>query len=133
MGSFIELNDTLLISVNQGFPASIFDLENHRKQPVTLEEVNGKVFSFKHKKGARLFHLDPVRVFLVQKIGEKWLFWGKAVVLSQTISQVRDKENKWINDEWETSGTFRFTDIYEPRYQELVTGRESPEGKNFFS
>lgn len=43
MGSFIEINDTLQITAEQGFPADILNLEKHLKTPVTLDDVKGKV------------------------------------------------------------------------------------------
>ena len=55
MGSFVEINDTLELTVEQGFPADIFQLEKHKKHPITLEDVKGKVFEFKNKPSARIF------------------------------------------------------------------------------
>ena len=59
MGNYIEVNDTLQITEQQGFPVDVFDLENHLKTPVTLEDVRGRVFSFQEKPRARVFHLEP--------------------------------------------------------------------------
>lgn len=132
MGSFIEVNDTLQITPQQGFPSTIFDLQTHQQKPVTLEDVKGLVFNFNGKVGARLFHLDPVRVFLVQNIDGKWLFWGKVFIQSQAIGKLLNPDGTWIPDKWVTSGSYLISEIYEPSYQKLFTSRESPPGKSYF-
>ncbi|MBL4604592.1 MAG: hypothetical protein JKY02_02710 [Flavobacteriaceae bacterium] len=63
MGSFVEINDTLQLTDEQGFPVDIFNLEKHRKNPITLKDVEGKIFEFKNKPSARIFQIDPVRVY----------------------------------------------------------------------
>ncbi len=132
MGSVIELNDTLQYTREQGFPADVLDLAKHQKTPITLDEVKDKIFSFYHKESARFYQSDPVRVFLVQNIGGKWLFWGKIYVQSQTITKTLDDNGNWTVGKWETAGTFKIVDIYEPAYQELFTKRESPLGLSYF-
>jgi|LakMenEpi03Aug12_release.lakeMendotaPanAssembly.Ray.scaffolds.fasta_scaffold757700_1 hypothetical protein len=72
MGSKIEVNDTLQLTKEQGFPSELLNLAAHLKDPCTAEKLRGKAFSF-NKEDARLFHLDPVRVFLVENIAGKWL------------------------------------------------------------
>jgi hypothetical protein len=124
MGSFIELNDTLQLTAEQGFPAEHLSLEMHRHKSFTAADFEGKVFSFHDKEGARIFHPAPTRCFLVQNIGGKWLSWGKAIIIEQTI--------RGEGAEQTTSGRFRITEIYEPAYQEQFTKRESPEGKSYF-
>jgi hypothetical protein len=133
MGSFIEVNDTLQITIEQGFPADILDLQKHLVKPITVEDIKGKFFSFQKKDGTRFFQSDPVRVYLVHNIDGKWLFWGKIYIQSQTISKKLDSSGNWKPGEWETSGTFVIADIYEPGYQEIFTKREAPPGKSFFS
>lgn len=132
MGSFLEVNDTLQLTDTQGFPADLLDLERHRAEPITLADVAGRVFHFTAKDGARILHLDPVRVFLVRNLGGKWLHWGKALIQSQTIAKKLDPAGNWLG-EWETSGSYLISEIYDPEYQEIVTRRESPAGKSFFS
>lgn len=132
MGSLLELNDTLQITAEQGFPVAVLDLERHRKEPITLDAVKGQVFSFQKKSKARFFQSDPVRVYLVQNTAGKWLFWGKAYIQSQTIAKRLDAQGNWVNEEWETSGTFIIADIYEPGYQEAFTRREAPPGLSYF-
>ena len=85
MGSFIELNDTLQITTEQGFPAEILDRDSYVKNPVTLDDVKNKIFHFKNKPKARIYHLDPVRVYFVHNINGKWLFWGRIFIETQTI------------------------------------------------
>lgn len=98
MGSIIEINDTLQITGDQGFPSTLLSLEKHLKEPITLSEVKGKVFSFAKKDRARIYQSDPVRVYLVQNIDGKWLFWGKIYIQSQTISKKLDAQGNWLAD-----------------------------------
>ena len=132
MGSYLEINDTLQITTEQGFPSDILNRDKHLENPIKLSDVQGKIFEFHAKKNARIFHLDPVRVYLVHNINDKWLFWGRIYIQSQTISKVLDGEGKWSNQEWQTSGTFVIVDLYDPEYQKTFTTREAIEGKSFF-
>lgn len=74
MGSFIEINDTLQITSEQGFPTEL-NYEKHLKNNIKLDSVNNKIFEFKNKSNIRLYKAPPVRNFLVQNIGWKWLYW----------------------------------------------------------
>jgi hypothetical protein len=130
MGSSVEVNDTLQITPAQGFPKDILDFAKHQKDPVTLDQVKGKLFHFKNKPRPRLFHLDSVRVFLVENIDGKWLHWGHIYIQSQQIDKQLDEKGQW-NGDWVTSGTYHIVDIYEPDYQRLVTPRESPAGRSY--
>ena len=131
MGSLIEFNDTLQLTTEQGFPADILDLEKHLKNPRTAADVKGKEFTFQHKDGARIFHPDPVRVFLVQNIEGKWLFWGHALIQRQELRKVNPGPN-WKPGDWETSGTYTIDQIYDPEFQKLATINQSPPGKSYF-
>jgi len=133
MGTSVELNDTLLISEEQGFPSGILNRDNHVKTPVSSSAFEGKEFKFHDKDGARIFHLDPVRVYLVENKNGKWIFWGKAFVVSQTIEKSVGKNGEWKPGDWVTSGTFKIVEIFEPDYQETFTRRESPPNKSFFA
>jgi hypothetical protein len=124
MGSMLEINDTLQITTEQGFPADILDLNKHRANPITAQSLAGKVFEFYDKPGARFYQHAPVRVYLVHNIGGKWLFWGRIFVQSQTITGDSEKTTT-------TKGTYVVTDVYDPAYQEMFTRRESPPGKSF--
>jgi len=132
MGSTLEINDTLQITVEQGFPSAIFDLAKHRNTPVTLKDVKDTTFEFHDKPGARFFQSDPVRVYLVHNINNKWLFWGRIYVQSQRIEKKFAADGTWAG-EWMTSGTYKIVDIYDPAYQETFTRREAPSDRNFFS
>ena len=132
MGSFIEINDTLQITKAQGFPVSILSLERHQKDPITIDEVKGKVFEFNNKPSARIFQKDPVRVFYVQNIDGKWLFWGHIMIQSQTVKKKMDADGSWDGESWITKGTYTISKIYNPEYQKIVTMNESPPGKSYF-
>jgi len=125
MGSYIELNDTLQITTEQGFPDTLLSLEKHKQSPIKLESLVDKVFEFKNKPGARIFHLAPTRCFLVHNIDGKWLYWGKIIMLSQTIKGIS-------TDTQVTSGKYKIIEIYNPEYQEQITRHETPTGLNYF-
>lgn len=123
MGSCIELNDTLQITTEQGFPPEL-SLESHQKRPLKASDFEGRVFGFRNKNGARLYHTPPCRCFLVHNIGGKWLYWGKALIIEQTISGEGKSQV--------TSGKFRIIEIYDPEYQKQITKNETDEGKSYF-
>ncbi|MBW2981583.1 hypothetical protein KY343_01760 [Candidatus Woesearchaeota archaeon] len=103
MGSFIEINDTLQITNEQGFPSEL-DYEKHKQKPFTAEDFEGKIFEFKDKPKVRVYKLPPVRNFLVQNIDGKWLYWG----LVHIIEVVHD------NVKQTTSGKFKIIYLYTP-------------------
>jgi len=125
MGSNVELNDTLQITTEQGFPIDILDLAKHRKNPITLDKLAGQVFEFHDKPGARVYHTPPTRCFFAHNIDGKWLYWGKVFIVEQTIHG----ENRETQT---TSGKYKFIEIYDPAYQEQFTRHESPNGLSFF-
>jgi hypothetical protein len=106
-------------------------LQKHTKNPVRLSDVQDRIFEFKDKPGARIFQLDPVRVYYVHNINGKWLFWGRLFIQSQTIYKQVDAENNWKEGDWLTSGTYKIIDIYDPQYQKAFTLREGPPDRNF--
>ena len=130
MGTPIEVNDTLQLTREQGFPAHLLNRSQHIAAPRVVDEIRGLIFEFK-KEDARLFHLDPVRVYLVENIDGKWLFWGKALIQSQTISKKLEADGSWRQGSWTTAGTFKIIDLYDPVYQESFTKNESPKGKSY--
>lgn len=85
MGSFIEFNDTLQITSGQGFPETLLNMETHKKIPITLKDVEDRIFEFHDKPKARIYHVPPTRCFLVHNIEGKWLYWGKIIIIEQTI------------------------------------------------
>ena len=103
MGSFIEINDTLQISKEQGFP-EVLDYEKHKVKPFTADDFKDKIFEFKNKPKIRIYKLPPVRNFLVQNINGKWLYWG----LVHVIEVIHD------NIKQTTSGKFKIIYIYTP-------------------
>lgn len=131
MGTQIEINDTLNLTKEQGFPGDLLSLEKHLHAPVSASKLEGRSFEFSLKEDARIFHLDPVRVFLVENIGGKWLFWGHALIQRQEIRK-RNSGPNWKPGEWETAGTFTIKQIYPPDLQKTITQNESPPGKSYF-
>jgi hypothetical protein len=130
MGTKIEINDTLVLTNDQGFPAETFKLSDHLKNPILIETLKDTIFHFQ-KDEARFFHMDPTRVFLVQSIDGKWLHWGHILIQSQTIEKVFDANGQW-HQEWMTSGTYKVVKVHPPEYQSLVTVNESPANRSFF-
>jgi hypothetical protein len=100
------------------------ELRRHREKPINAEEFTGRIFEFKDKPGARIYHPSPVRVYLVHNIDGKWLYWGKIAIIEQTI-QVDNLENK------KTSGKFKIIEIFDPDYQEQITKHEAPDGNSY--
>ena len=103
MGSFIEVNDTLQLTIEQGFPAEL-DYKKHRVKPFTAKDFEGRVFEFKDKPKIRLYKLPPVRNFLAQNINGKWLYWGLVHII----------EIHHDNMKQTTSGKFKIMYIYSP-------------------
>lgn len=125
MGSYFELNDTLQITTEQGFPADILDLEKHIKNPILIDNVKDKIFEFHDKVKARIYHMPPCRCFLAHNINSKWLYWGKIEIIEQTIhSQNPNKPS--------TSGKYKITEIYEPDYQKQFTNHETHPCQSYF-
>lgn len=132
MGSFVEINDTLQLTIEQGFPAHIFDLEKHQKTPITLKDVEGMVFEFKNKPSARIFQIDPVRVYFVHNVNGKWLFWGRVLIQSQKIEKQFNEDGSWDEGSWKTSGTYTILSVYDPEYQHTFTLNEAPDDRNYY-
>jgi hypothetical protein len=103
MGSFIEINDTLQITDQQGFPSELI-YDKHVVRPFLAEDFKNKVFEFKNKKGIRFYHVPPVRVFLAQNIEGKWLYWGHI--------HITEIKHDYINKT--TFGKFIIVYIYSP-------------------
>ena len=87
MGSFIEINDTLQITKEQGFPLEL-DLEKHLQDPFTAEEFKDKIFSFTSKSDIRIYKVPPVRNFLVENRNGKWIYWGLVHVVETTCDYI---------------------------------------------
>lgn len=70
----------------------------------------------------RLFHLAPVRVFLVHEIVGRWKYISHAVVVTQTFHA----------EEHTTSGVFRITKLYDEEYARIASQQEAPDGKSYY-
>ena len=88
MGSVVELNDTLQITREQGFPQEL-DLEQHLKTPYKAEGFKDQVFEFHDKSGVRIYKIPPVRNFLVENRDGKWIYWGLCHVLETTCDYAK--------------------------------------------
>ena len=138
MGSLLEINDSLQITTEQGFPDDIFNLERHRKTPITLADVKDRIFKFKGKTRPRFFHLAPVRVFWFHNIDGRWLAWGHIAIQEQTISRNPNFEQHQgavnVSDptQWVTTGSYKVIKIYDPEYQEEFTRRDLPPSLSYF-
>lgn len=109
MGSLIEINDTLRITKEQGFPQEL-DLETHLKSPYSFDEVKDKIFHFTAKPKIRVYKIPPVRNFLVEDVSDKWVYWGLCFILSV-------EHNYEIE---ETSGTFKIVRLNTPNEMQAM-------------
>ena len=107
MGSYIETNDTLQITREQGFPIEL-NYEKHKVNPYKAEDFEGKIFEFKNKPNIRVYHRPPVRNFLVENINGKWLYWG--------LIHILEIHHDYINNT--TSGKYKIIYINTP--EEMV-------------
>lgn len=103
MGNIIEINDTLQLTKEQGFPIEL-DLENHLKNPYKTEDFSGKIFQFRNKLEIRIYKVPPVRNFLVENKSGKWIYWG----LVHILEIIHDYTKKT------TGGKFKIIYIYSP-------------------
>ncbi len=103
MATFVELNDTLQLTKDQGFPKEL-NLEKHLNTPFTAKDFEGKVFEFKNKPEVRVYKIPPVRNFLVENRDGKWIYWGLIHVIETTCDYVKKT----------TSGKFKIIYIYTP-------------------
>ena len=87
MGSFIEINDTLRITKEQGFPDEL-DLSTHLKTPYELSELQDREFTFSSKPSLRIYKSPPVRNFLVEDVNGKWVYWGLCFITEITHDYV---------------------------------------------
>ena len=108
MGSYIEMNDTLQITKEQGFPKEL-DWREHLKNPYTAEQFKDKIFEFKDKPSIRNYQIPPVKNFLVENINGKWLYWGLVHIL--------EIKHDYINKT--TSGKFKIIYINKDTFFEL--------------
>lgn len=104
MGTIIELNDTLQITTEQGFPKEL-DIKKHLKNPYKVKDFKNKIFEFQNKSNIRIYHSPPVRVFFAQNINGIWLYWGLIEILELKLDMVKKT----------TSGKYKIVKIFTPR------------------
>ena len=109
MGSFVEINDTLQLNIEQGFPAEL-DFDTHKNKQFKAKDFANIIFIFKNKSKIRLYKSPPVRNFLVQNINGKWLYWG--------LVHVTEVTHDYINQT--TSGKFKIIYIYTPEEMKIA-------------
>ncbi|MFA6553758.1 MAG: hypothetical protein WCT27_05000 [Patescibacteria group bacterium] len=109
MGSTIELNDTLQLTSDQGFPAEL-NLEKHLAQPYRADSIKDKTFQFHNKPGIRQYHLPPVRNFLVENRDGKWIYWGLVHIIETHLDYVSKT----------TSGSFKIIYINTPEEMKIA-------------
>ena len=109
MGSYIEMNDTLQITKEQGFPEEL-DYNKHKITPYSAEQFKDKIFEFKNKPNIRIYQIPPVRNFLVENIDGKWLYWG--------LVHIIETKHDYINKT--TSGKFKIIYINKPEEMEIA-------------
>jgi len=119
MGSYIELNDTFQITNEQWFPKELV-YEKHREKAFRAEDFEGKIFEFKNKPNIRVYHMPPVRNFLVQNINGKWLYWGLIHVI-ETFHDTVEKTTSW---------KFKIIYIYTPEEMKQIDRNKET---NFFN
>lgn len=103
MGSFIEINDTLRISKEQGFPIEL-DISQHLQNPYKIDDFKDKIFEFYSKPKIRVYKIPPIRNFFVEDIDGKWLYWG--------LCHIIEIKHDYLKEE--TSGKFRIIKINTP-------------------
>lgn len=103
MGSFIEINDTLRITKEQGFPTEL-DIAKHLENPFQLAQFENQTFIFTAKPKIRIYHAPPVRNMLVEDIGGKWLYWG--------LCFITEVHHDYLKQE--TSGKFKIVRLNTP-------------------
>lgn len=99
----IEVNDTLQLTREQGFPLEL-DIEQHLKSPLKAEAFAERIFEFSNKPSIRIYHAPPVRTFLVENRDGKWIYWGRVFILSVTHHLESNT----------TSGTYKIVSLYSP-------------------
>ena len=109
MGSFIEINDTLQLTKDQGFPQEL-DIEKHMQDPYKLEDFKNRIFEFHDKPDIRIYKVPPVRNFFVENRDGKWIYWG----LVHITAINHDYKNRT------TSGEFNIVYIYSPAEMKLA-------------
>ncbi|MBI4159151.1 hypothetical protein HY500_02740 [Candidatus Woesearchaeota archaeon] len=119
MGTAVEFKDTLRLAKGCGFPLEL-DLEQHIANPEKSRRFLGHRIRFEAE-GKVVYNHSPARVFLVEDVESRWLYWGNGVVVEQAIKG------------GVTRGVCLITKIYDPEFQRHMTVEESPVGKSYFN
>ncbi len=122
MGSYIEINDTLQLTKEQGFPSELV-LETHLEKPYAAADFAGKIFEFKNKPDVRMYQMPPVRNFLAENRDGKWIYWGKCQVIEVTHDTVAKT----------TSGKFVIIDIFSPEEMKQAERIINTDKSGYFS
>lgn len=109
MGSIIEINDTLQLTREQGFPSEL-DFKKHQVHTLLADDFAGREFRFTGKPGKRIYQDPPIRNFLVENINGKWLYWGLVYVWDVVYDHITKT----------TSGKFKIIYIYTPEEMKLA-------------
>ena len=96
----LVLNDTLVITDDQGFPEDL--------------ELN-KEYSFEKDK-LRLFRLPPVRVFLAHNVDGVWDYRGEAIITELNILPLESK----------TTGKFKVVKMYSNKHRKVMNENMQP-------
>jgi len=110
MGSFIEINDTLQITKEQGFPHEL-DIQKHLQTPLTIKDVKSKLFHFYNKPDIRVYHSPPCRCFFAENTGDDWIYWGHILIHSIQHDYMKRQ----------TSGSYEIIKIFSP--EEMTAAR----------
>lgn len=102
MGGRVITNSTLQITREQGFPAEL-DIKAHLTNPIAPENLKGRLFTFT-KPELRFFQPHGIRVFLVENVNGKFIYWGMVFIHTITLDY---KANT-------TSGTFEVIEVFSP-------------------
>lgn len=123
MGAYIEINDTLRITKEQGFPEEL-NIDTHLKTPFEFKDFENKIFDFKDKPAIRVYKTPPIRNFLVEDIGGKWLYWG--------LCHIVEIRHDYINQT--TSGKYKIIKIYTPEEMKKAFDlvHNTDENQNYF-
>ena len=109
MGSYIELNDTLQMTEEQGFPAEL-NVKKHLVNPYQTKDFENRIFEFKNKPNVRNYHMPPVRNFLVENVDGKWIYWG--------LIHMLEVQHDYVNKT--TSGKFKIIHINTPEEMKMA-------------
>jgi hypothetical protein len=125
MGTKVEINDTLRISKEQGFPVELQIEDYLINSDIYINKIKDKIFTFSRKPMIRVFQAPPVRTFLVEDYNGKWIYWGLCYILSLHLNY----------ETQETSGTYKIIRLNSPEEMKqmfTITHFNHPE-ENYFT